>query len=135
MGSANSPNPFDHHHLRNLRNGQMILGYRFNTDLVIDHVWQDTVWGGITHQVDAIPVAGPFFYQHNPDQPWVRHQVKCAGCEHHSKPYRILHYGLFEWARNHRCEARVELNHASFQRSGSMGTIEYNRLYGLPWNR
>lgn len=119
-----------------LRQGQMVLGYRFNTDLMIDFTWNDSAMidKGVTHQVDAMPVAGPIFFYVNVE-PWARYQMHCAGCNTTSKGYKIRHYGLIFWANEHRCEARVELNNTVHQKSGSMGTLAYNQFYGLPWNR
>lgn len=114
--------PFDPHWLRNLRQGELVVGYRFDTDLV---KYDDAMCPVI---MQDMPVAGPIFFAIN-QEPWARYNMKCAGCDTTSKFYKIRHQGLLTWARRHRCHARVELNHALYHRTGMMSTISHRWFY------
>lgn len=98
--------------VKDLRKGQLMIGYRFNTDLIQDFTWNDSAMldQGVTHQVDAMPIAGPIFFQDHAGQPWARYSATCAGCAETSKFYKTRHYGIVQWARRHRCKKRKELD-------------------------
>lgn len=119
--------------VRDLKNGQLVVGYVFAWDNGCYNPMQHWYGHAVT-EWPRMPVSGPIFFYEN-SEPWARYQVHCAGCNTTSKGYKIRHSGLLTWSRAHRCEARVELNNTAYQKSGSMGTLEYNRFYGLPWNR